>query len=218
MEYQYSSYDINYYATMIRQDPANKHLVWDSTRGCNVLVIQGPYGVKPYDVMFEICKHLKEHPNLSYNYEEIIPDFYACIITPAYKIRNKGCSLLKEGSSYSIFCLAEKQGKTIVYAPQNEKNSTCYVPMLITVTIEQVYISKRVLFKKELRPSEFYKVIFQMEHMELYQEGSMICKVHNMEYPVTQAMLKQREIYIKTEQRPIIQSNHSGIKIIQGGL
>lgn len=218
MNYEYLPYNSAFYAAMLRYEPQNRRLMWDSAKGCKCLVLQCSYGAFPFSEMERLCGLLSEGRRQEDVYFELEGGIWARIVTPAQKVRDRGCPIHGEASCYAVFCCGDAGA---IYAPRQEKRSCVNVPAEIEVEISR---QMRPRFKmlglyQEMEPTAFYCLRFAKPGVG-YQDGDLFLLVSRLKIPVTGQMLEQGEIYIKTDQPPAIESKNPGLKIqskSQGG-
>lgn len=220
MTYQYSPYSSACYATMLRRDTTTGNLTWDSSKGRTVLVVQCGYGRYPYEDMEEICGLLGQISLEEDAFNEVLPDIWVRFVTPGQKVKNKGCPLRGEASSYTVFCCEEAEDGTriLVHAPQSEKRTSLNIPAEIIVEINEDMELKSKGFlmfgKSEQVATGYYSVDFPRECPVGYVDGDIFYTVDDrLLIPVTRNMMEQRRIYIKTSAVPRFGTNNEGLKL-----
>lgn len=216
MVYRYSSYDGAFYATLLRYDMDTRNLNWDSSKGCTVLIVQCPYGDSPFNQMEYICEKLSEIPRKEDQFIELENGVFVRFITPVQKVKNKGCPLHGQASSYAVFCCEETEEVCYIHAPQVEKRAFLNIPAEVEIEIdEEVYLKKRFPFRKDEEiPTGFYIIHFLKSNLIGYRDGDLVYSVNNMVIPVTGKMIQNGTFYIKSEKAPEFNSKNKGLKLV----
>ncbi|MEF2955186.1 MAG: hypothetical protein U0O33_11930 [Blautia sp.] len=216
MKYQYVPYDGAFYATMLRRDVNSGNLMWDNAKGRSVLVVQCPYGDNPFEKVREICNALEKTELEPDNFIEVLPDIWTRMVTAVQKVREKGCPMRGEASTYAIFCCEEKEDVCILYAPQTEKKSKIDIPAEISAIIkkETVEVRKGFLSRRtEQVDTGFYSINFPNGGIPGYYDGDLMYFVGKLQIPITRQMLENKKIYIKTNIKPDIKSTNRGLNL-----
>lgn len=220
MTYRYSPYSSACYATMLRRDTATGNLTWDSSKGRTVLVIQCGYGRFPYEDMEEICARLGQMSLEEDEFNEVLPGIWARLVTPGQKVKNKGCPLRGEASSYTVFCCEESEDGTciLVHAPQSEKRTSLNIPAEIIVELKEDTETRSKGFlifgKSEEVATGYYTADFPRDCPVGYVDGDIYYTVNDrLSIPVTRRMMEQGRIYIKSEAAPRFATSNEGLKL-----
>lgn len=220
MTYRYSPYSSACYATMLRRDTATGNLTWDSSKGRTVLVVQCGYGRLPYEDMEEICSRLGQISLEEDAFNEVLPGVWARFVTPGQKVKNKGCPLRGEASSYTVFCCedAEDGSGVLVHAPQTEKRTSLNIPAEIIVEIKEdtEMRSKGFLLfgKSEEVATGYCRVEFPKDCPVGYVDGDIFYSANDrLTVPVTRKMMEQGTVYVKTGAALQFGTYNEGLKL-----
>lgn len=215
MEYQCVSYDPGKYATNLRRDPVTQNLNWDSARGQSVLIVQTPFGQSASDRLPGICRSLSDLSLSPGKFTEVSDGIWVRMVSAADKVRNKGCPLNGEASTYTVFSCDMDNGVCRVYESQNQAmlSSFCDIPLKLHVEIRKIVRTEGRIRKREV-DTGFYEISFPADFSCKYMEGSLYCQVGGLKVPVTRQMIEQKEFYLKTDARPVLISGNKGLQLV----
>ena len=194
-------------------------LKWDSTPGLNAFLFQFSYGENVIEKVGKICPMLEEY-NMAEGGFQCINEgkgIWARFVPFEEYQKNKGCELNGEACTYLVAgCRVDKATGTIqVYEPTEQAMMKPYCSISHEMNIQMArhkVISGFGPFKKE-KDTGFYEVNFPSEALEGYMDGSIAYQIGGIEIPITGEMLKQKSIYIETEEAPRFVSNNKGLTL-----
>lgn len=216
MEYQYVPYDQNRYATNMRYDTRSNNVIWDAPSGHDALIVQTPYGKSAEAQMEGICKSLAHMTGFPIQYMEVpgCSGTWIRAVSAAERARDRGCPLNGGASTYTVFSYVIRDGVCSIFQPLNQGaiSAHCDIPLYIQVDITKD-ISTTGLFKKRTVDTGFFILSFPPDIGNSYTDGDLQYRVGDLVIPVTRQMLEQGRIYIKSELRPDIISQNSGLRL-----
>ena len=222
MKYKYLPYDSNHYSTNLRRDSATGNLQWDHSPGQGVFIIQTPFGRKAEDYINTICEKLETISLERDNYTEVFPGVYLRFVSAAAKVRYRGCPLNGEASSYTVISCTDNagednksSGECYLYAPSYQAMvSPRYdVPLSIHIEISRQTKTEGLIFKREI-PTDFYYISFPDNLRRNYNDGDLFYSVNGFTIPITEKMVQNRVIYIKSNIKPEVGIKNQGLKIV----
>ena len=216
MRYQYAPYYGAFYATALRRDANSGNLMWDNASGQSVFVLQCPYGINPFEKIQEICVAMEKKELEEDTFTEVLPDIWMRMVTAVQKVRGKGCPMRGEASTYAVLGCEEKGDVRILYAPQIEKKAKLDIPAEITAVVkkETAEVRKGFFGKKiEVVDTGFFSVRFPNGGIPGYHDGELVYINGKIQIPITQKMLENKVIYLKTNTRPDIRTTNKGLSL-----
>lgn len=216
MQYIYSPYDPNRWATNLRYDKLTNMLMWDNAPGQDVFIVQTSFGLNAVDRMDRVCESLSHMPGFPYQYTEA-PNSGSWVIAVSAKdkLRNKGCPLNGGASTYTVFSFLLENDVCRIFAPEERAKPFVQadIPQDIHIGIAQEFRKKgRGPFGKPA-PTGFYSITFPRELSNRYIDGDLQYRVGNFMIPVTVQMLEMGTVYIKSELKPVVISRNPGLRI-----
>lgn len=221
--------DTDRYATNLRREAQSPNLIWDSARGQDVLIVQTSYGQDAATKMDELREALDQKwaalnttDQLPKQFTEVLTGVWVCYVSAADKVRNNGCRLHGEASTYTVMsCFLD--GETLcIYLPPVVQDLTqamispiCNIPLNVNVTVERETVEVRRWFRTRVEETGFYCVSFGEKVEDSYRDGNMIYQIGEFKIPVTRDMIKQRTVYIKSEVRPKFSETSKGLHVDQ---
>lgn len=209
------------YATNLRRDAKTKNLIWDSSRGQDVLIVQTVFGKRLDELLINaLCTGIERIGKLTSAFIEVSPELFVCYISAAERVKNNGCPISAEARSYTVVGCELADNELTVYSPYDQAMLHSYVdiPMVLDVSIVMEK-AKRGWFRRALAPTGFYSISFPRTMANNVADGSICIEVQGLEMPVTQEMVKQGKVYIETDEAPRVVSRNKGLRIVlnEGG-
>lgn len=215
MKYKCYPHDPDFYATDLRKDRHTNRLTWNNARGQDVLIVQTAFDVKAADLLDELCVALNNNKQPLSDYVEVMNGVWVCYVSAADKARNNGCRLNGEASTYTVFA-CQKDGeicKIFRSRDQSMISQSCNIPLEVHVTVQKVTYVEGFFRRREV-DTGFYMMSFRSGLSAEYSDGSLCYRVDHLEIPVTQEMLKQQYVYIKSNDRPVPFVKGKGLEIV----
>ncbi len=214
MQYKYCPNDPVHYATNLRREQGTRNLKWDNARGQDVLLVQTPFECNAVEIIEELCVQMAKVTIAPEKYTEVQPNIWVRFVTAADKAKMSGCPINAEACTYTVFSYSVQDDICLIYAPQNQAmiTASCNIPMEVHVGIEE---QTRVegLFKKRLVSTGYYMITFPKGFDVGYKDGDLTYRIQDFTIPITQKMLEQGIVYIKTERKPEVISKNKGLKL-----
>lgn len=206
--------DTSKFATGLRIGTPN-HLIWDSAKGQDVIIVQTPFGQDAEEILDDICHALEEVEELSNQFIEILNNVWICYVSATDKARNNGCILKGEGSTYTVFSCEKNDEGLKIYRSQIQAmvSPSCDIPLEIHVEIMRELITKGVIFKKTVETG-FYLMSFPTKLADNYIDGSLSYQIGEFKIPVTKEMIRQGVVYIQSNIQPIMVPKDGALKIV----
>ena len=203
------------YSTNLRIDPSAGKLVWDSSRGQDVLIVQLPYGKRIGNYADELANGLKQLSSLPSSFTEIIPGIWICFVSASDRVKNNGCSLNGEASTYTILPCDVDGNEVVLSFMENQSMIRSYVdvPMDIGVTVKMETTVKGWI-RKITVPTGFYSVSFRPGSGDRLLDGSLCISINGFEVPITRKMLNQGTVFVETDIPPEITAKKEGLRIV----
>lgn len=214
MQYKYCPNNPERFATNLRREQGTANLKWDNARGQDVLIVQTPFEKNAISLMEKLCADLGRttiHPD---KYTEVQPGVWVRFVTAADKARMGGCPINTEASTYTVFSCSTEGDICSIYAPQDQAMITafCNIPMELHIAVME-QTKTEGLFRKRTVPTGYYVLSFPKSFAGGYNDGDLVYKVSNLMIPITKAMFKQGDVFVKTEHKPEIISKNKGLKL-----
>lgn len=215
MKYECCPNDPDHFATALRRDNHTQKLIWDNSRGQDVIIVQTAFGVDASNILNDICDALNNNEQPLTDYVEVMNGVWVCYVTAADKARNNGCRLNGKASTYTVFSCQKEDGVCKIYQPKNQAmiSQSYNIPLEIHVAVNKETCIEG-LFRRRKVETGFYSVSFPEGLVSSYLSGSLCFSVNGFEVPVTQEMLKQGTVFIKSEIRPELIPKNKGIRIV----
>ena len=202
------------YAINTRHNKVTNCLEWDTPVGQSTLVVQCPFGERPVDKIDQICAALEQSAIEENVFTEILPNIFVRFISAADKGRLHGCPLNGASRTYMVFACDIEKEEYIIYEPQMQAMAAPYCDIPIDVKVEVLQQKKTVgWLKKEEVPTGFYIMEFIGESFGGYLDGDLQYKIADMHIPITNEMVKQRRVYIKSDIKPNVIAARKGIRL-----
>lgn len=209
MIYQYLSSDSVHFATALRLQSAARTLMWDNAKGQSSLLVQTPFGQSAQEQMTDICSALEERfHDLPEQFTEVRPGIWLRLVTAADKVRNGGCPLHGEASTYTVFACDVLEDVCRIYAPQQSNaliSPSCDVPLEIHLTITELTAEEGPFFRRREVFTGFYQVDFPTGVAANCADGDILCRLGDLTIPVTRQMLEWGSVYYETDTAPVFE-------------
>lgn len=208
----------NCYATGLSYRRNKRQLVWDSTPGIDMLMVELPYGDDVADRMeSEICPALCERELAPGRYVDILPQVWARRVTAVEKARDGGCPSRCEGRTYVVFALrTEGEVARVSLARANGMISPCCdIPLEIHVGIERAMREERSLLglRRTVVETDFWRLSFPESAIDDVRDGDLAYRLAGYEIPLTRRVLAHGEAYVKAFEKPDVFTTTTGTGI-----
>ena len=217
MNYIYKPKDPAVYAVNLRAVRESRHLEWDIPPGQNTMIVQCPYGERPYEYMNKICDALENYSDDTAvdDFFEVMPNVKIRFISAAEKGRLHGCPISDTSCTYMVFAVNTDENECDIYAPQIQAMTPPYVdiPTEVHVTVEEQTKINRWLFSKKEVLTGFYIIKFDKNTFHNYADGDLVYTVGSLQIPITSKMVSKGTVYVKSIEKPEIKANKSGISL-----
>lgn len=197
----------------------SRFLKWDSTPGLNAILIQFPYGEDVIARVPEVCSLLEDYglPEGGFQSLNEGKGIWGRYVPYEEYQKDKGCELNGEACTYLVVgCKVDKiTGDVQIYTPTEQAMMKPYCSISYEMSIQtrrHTVMTGFGPFKKEV-DSGFYEVSFPSQALEGYMDGSIAYQLGGIEVPITGEMLKQKTIYVESEDMPIFVSNNKGLTL-----
>lgn len=210
------SNDPEKFATNLRRTVQTKNLTWDNANGQDVIIVQTPFGESAVSILDDICKALNGIEVPSDSFAKILDGVWVRYVSAADKVKNNGCPLNGEASSYTVFSCCREKDVLKVYRPQEQAMSkpTVDIPLEINAKVTRDAVKKGFgPFQKSVETG-FYCISFPRELEDKYMEGSLSYRINGFEIPVTKKMFSQGMVYVESSVQPELVPKNRGLKII----
>lgn len=206
-------------------------LRWTPTQGVDAFIIKSPFQNNPENDLQTIVDVL----NASEYRIDIQRDYFVSLNGTNYSIyymrsseyiHQLGKQIPFESATYTIYPCIVKDNEINIYQ-QTSSIMQNYVDFKISleIKIEKHYIDQinyvGFFRKKEISQvfSGFYRISFSERFVELvktrfFSEEDLYLKVKNFEIPINNDVMKQKTIYIKSNEKPDIKTRREDIELI----
>ena len=234
MNYSIRDYDSAHFATALQVDSRTGELIWESSAGQEVLIVQSPYGLrvtdtaesvtgKPETLLEAIRAALSASEPEGGGYARLLPGIWVCFVSHADRLRLGGCPLHGQASTYSVVAVERRGGEGTLYLPREQAMMSpfCDIPLEIHAEVTRDALTRTTgIFRKrtEHLPTGFYRVSFSRKLSGGYLDGSLALRVRAgetaLEIPVTAALVEAGEAFVKTDVAPEIVVRSRGLKLV----
>lgn len=195
-----------------RSENEGKVLRWDSSN-CGIILIRSNYKNDEKNNIENICKKMNKDDIFFAN------DFYevesGIFVKTISKVENANRSAIVNGAGrYYVYACEEKNGDYYIYPPPSGGMGSHYtdVRLILRVSyeIEMKTVKEGFLKNKINRVSSgYYSVLFQPEFdISHYNNGDIYYYIGDIKIPITKNMLQLERIFIKTDNKPEMQSDN----------
>lgn len=215
MTYSYLPHDPSHYSYALRLSENRANLQWDTSRGVDTLVVRTPFGVSAAALMPELCPELGHFELRQEQFVEIRAGIWIRYVTAGARARmNGGCPLYGEACTYAVFACRIQGDECSVYAPSDRGVNfpTLDVPLRVHVEVFPVTKMGGVLRRKPVFTG-FYGIGLPGPGMGVPGDGTLRYAAGDMVIPVTDGMMAQGAVYVKTDVEPRIFSANPGLQL-----
>ncbi len=214
MRYIYLPTNPEHYATGLRRDAERGTLRWDNANGQDTLLIQTPFGKKASDYMESLCREMPEFQIREDQYVEVLDRVWVRYISAATKAKSNGCPLNGEACTYTVFACDTYGDECRIYAPQQAAmiSPSCDIPIQVKARVSELKRTEGLFRKREV-PTGLFRIQLETDADPERIGDGMQYSTGGLSIPITARMCEQGTFYIKSNEKPTVQSLNPGIRL-----
>lgn len=211
------------YATHLRLDRQGESLIWESSPGQDVLVVQMAFNCHAVDSIENICQAMDgmELPKDCFVELASMPGVWVHYVTASAYARNGGCAMRAKACTYTIFCCDVQGEECTVYLQSVDRAGNLpyrNIRLQIPVQVQKITRTEGIFKWAHEVDTGYYQILLPKEYAKDVDDGDIyytVAGAGNMEIPITKQMFEHESIYIQTYDKPILASHNDGLKIVQ---
>ncbi len=211
------------YATHVRGSRSGQQLVWESSPGQDVLVVQTPYERDAVDDIQEIVAGMEGMalPVDCYVEVPVKPGTWVRYVPSTSYARNDGCPLRTKACTYTVFCCQVEGDTCVVYSQQMTNTGNLpYRRIRLEVDVQVRKLTRTVgpFWNRREEDTGYYQITLPKDRMNDVCDGDVyytVAGAKDIEIPLTRAMFKQGYVYVQTFDMPVVATRNDGLQINQ---
>lgn len=217
------------FATHVRLNGRADKLIWESSVGQDVLVVQTRYNSNALDKMDKVCSAMNGMRLPEERFAEVasLPETWVRYVSYSAYMRDDGCMLHDKACSYTVFCCEIQDDVCMVYT-QDAGNAGnlpyCNIRLDILVQVHKFAqpkgiadIIKRFLGTREIE-ANYHQIMLPREQASSVGDGDLYYTVScakDLEIPITRQMFQNGTVYVKSYDEPQVASHNNGLHVLQ---
>ena len=214
MKYEYGGSSPKYYATDLHMDTEHGTLQWVCGRGQEVLLVRTPFGTHAEDYMEDICREMERTPPETGKFTKSGGQTAVRFVTAAERVRHSGCVPDANGCTYTVFPCMREGSLCRIFSPARHVVTSPRYDIPMTLHVEVFPLTEyRGMIRKVETPTGYYRIAFSPDWDQTYPDGGLEYRCGDFRVPITRRMFEAGEIFVKSEEVPVIAPRRSGIAL-----
>ncbi len=214
MTYVYAGPDPSCRAYSPRLSEKRDALLWECSRGADTLVLETPFGGSATTLFPALCAELESVDIRKEKFAEIRPGVWARYVSAGAKARmNGGCPLHREACTYTVLACETDGDVCTVHAPAENRMSLPSLDVPLQIHVEVYPVTKHVFLKPQPVFTGFFGIELPGPNAGVPGDGTLAYTVGGIRVPVTDEMLAQGTVYVKSDTEPRVISANPGLKL-----
>ena len=212
MRFPYAAPSPSCCAYSLRLSDRRDTLLWDCTHGADTLVLETPFGQCATELFPAFCEALEAADLAADSFVQLRAGVWARYVSAGARARmNGGCPLHREACTYTVLACEINGNVCTVYAPAktNMVQPSLDVPLQIHVEVSPEM--RRNFPWSHPKFIGYFRI--DLPRAGVPGDGTLSYTVGGIRVPITDGMLAQGAVYVRSDVPPTLVSTNPGLKL-----